>query len=567
WSRNTFNRVASRWGSLLNGEELEDGDFYSTRLCICTKMKTVVSESFKMAYRGKICWVRAIEVPGWVPDFEDESDEMSYDAPNEDVEPGGEVSIQNDLDSEGSVDEVPKTCFDDMLYKQNMKDNAANQCDSHSENPFGIYEVLNKKREKCNIDNITEGSLKYPPGFTPNGEGDGSGVASVNEIEENSTSDERVNDMNVEKQGNVRNGVQRDTNESNCSGHFKKSTAPRTGGSILHLIDDLVKVGQTMGFDMSGCMKNMEEIIESQGVNDETKMEKIDLWCIKRCWGNLAFDYTYSKAVGTWVPSGMKMLIVSVYAPQEFKEKRMLWDYLCTVVRNWDGQVVIMGDFNEVRDVSERFGSIFNKKGAEIFNNFINNAGLVEVPLGGCSFTWCHKSAKKMSKLDRFLIFDNLICVCPNLSSISLDRLLSDHRPILMRECHGDYGPTPFKFFHYWFEIDGFDKFVEESWKDDYINDQNPYNKFMKKLKLLKENIRTWISIYKERSKGGKRNLKTELDIIDKKIDRGEGNDSDINRRHDIIRLIQDIECNTPKIRSQRKGNNGVLRQSTKIKI
>ncbi|GJV99319.1 RNA-directed DNA polymerase, eukaryota [Tanacetum coccineum] len=220
-----------------------------------------------------------------------------------------------------------------------------------------------------------------------------------------------------------------------------------------------------MGFDMSGCMKNMEEIIESQGVNDETKMEMIDLWCIKRCWGNLSFDYTYSEAVGTWVPSGMKMLIVSVYAPQEFKEKRMLWDYLCTVVRNWDGQV-----------------------GAEIFNNFINDAGLVEVPLGGCSFTWCHKSAKKMSKLDRFLISDNLICACPNLSSISLDRLLSDHRPILMRECHGDY------------------------------------------------------SIYKKRSKGGKRNLKTELDIIDKKIDRGEGNDSDINRRHDIIRLIQDIE-------------------------
>ncbi|GKC84247.1 RNA-directed DNA polymerase, eukaryota [Tanacetum coccineum] len=250
-------------------------------------------------------------------------------------------------------------------------------------------------------------------------------------------------------------------------------------------------------------------------------MEKIDLWCIKRCWGNLAFDYTYSEAVGNsggnlciwdpnmfqklnetisdyitivrgmWVPSGMKMLIVLVYAPQEFKEKRVLWDYLCTVVRNWDGQVVIMRDFNEVRDVSERFGSIFNKKGAKIFNNFINNAGLVEVPLGGCSLTWCHKSAKKMRKLDLFLISDNLICACPKLSSISLDQLLSDHRPILMRECHGDYGPTHFKFFHYWFKIDGFDKFVEESWKDDYINDQNPYNKFMKKLKLLKEKIRT----------------------------------------------------------------------------
>nr|GFA74356.1 RNA-directed DNA polymerase, eukaryota, reverse transcriptase zinc-binding domain protein [Tanacetum cinerariifolium] len=47
-----------------------------------------------------------------------------------------------------------------------------------------------------------------------------------------------------------------------------------------------------------------------------------------------------------------------------------------------DGEVVIMGDFNEVCDISERFGSIFNKHGAKAFNSFIVNAGLVEVPLG-----------------------------------------------------------------------------------------------------------------------------------------------------------------------------------------
>nr|GEY99170.1 hypothetical protein [Tanacetum cinerariifolium] len=61
--------------------------------------------------------------------------------------------------------------------------------------------------------------------------------------------------------------VSNDTHESTCSGHFKKSEVPRKGGSILELIDDLVNVGQTMGYDMKGCIKNMEEIIESQGVD------------------------------------------------------------------------------------------------------------------------------------------------------------------------------------------------------------------------------------------------------------------------------------------------------------
>nr|GEU74163.1 RNA-directed DNA polymerase, eukaryota [Tanacetum cinerariifolium] len=212
-------------------------------------------------------------------------------------------------------------------------------------------------------------------------------------------------------------------------------------------------------------------------------MESIELFCIKRCWDNLVFDYVYSASVGNsgkilcvwdpnmfkkmnstvsdyfvmvrgdWMPNGKKLLIISVYAPQELSEKKMLWDYLSLVMSNWEGGVVIMGDFNEVRNKSKRFGTLFNRHGAYVFNRFISNTGLEEVPLKGCSFTWCHRSATKMSKLDRFLISDSLLCSCPNISSITLDRYLSDHRP-------------PFRFFHYWFEVDGFDKFIEDSWKD-----------------------------------------------------------------------------------------------------
>nr|GEX41689.1 RNA-directed DNA polymerase, eukaryota [Tanacetum cinerariifolium] len=42
---------------------------------------------------------------------------------------------------------------------------------------------------------------------------------------------------------------------------------------------------------------------------------------------------------------------------------------------------------------------------------------------------------------------------------------LSDHRPILMRELSIDYGPTLFRFFHSWFNLDGFDKMIEDAWK------------------------------------------------------------------------------------------------------
>nr|GFA29744.1 UvrD-like helicase, ATP-binding domain, P-loop containing nucleoside triphosphate hydrolase [Tanacetum cinerariifolium] len=85
WSRNTFSRIASRWGTLLDGDDREDGCFHRKRICICTKLKTNLFESFKVVYRGKVIWVRAKEVLGWVPDFvedieeESDSDDDSYE--------------------------------------------------------------------------------------------------------------------------------------------------------------------------------------------------------------------------------------------------------------------------------------------------------------------------------------------------------------------------------------------------------------------------------------------------------------------------------------------------------
>ncbi|GJY43059.1 RNA-directed DNA polymerase, eukaryota [Tanacetum coccineum] len=203
-------------------------------------------------------------------------------------------------------------------------------------------------------------------------------------------------------------------------------------------------------------------------------MEKIDNFCIKNCWGNFSFEFECGPSMGNsggilcvwdprmfrkhnstisdyfvaiqgdWIPNAKKYLIISVYAPQEFSEKRMLWSYLNHVIDSWSGETILMGDFNEVRSKEERFGTIFNNHNAIAFNSFISSGGLVEVPLGGCAFTWCHKSGNKMSKLDRFLISEGLMGSCPNITSITLDRYLSDHRPILLREVCYDYGPIPF---------------------------------------------------------------------------------------------------------------------------
>nr|GEW09592.1 ribonuclease H-like domain-containing protein [Tanacetum cinerariifolium] len=52
---------------------------------------------------------------------------------------------------------------------------------------------------------------------------------------------------------------------------------------------------------------------------------------------------------------GIKLMIVVVYAPQVASEKRVLCDYLTHVSDQWDGEIVMMGDFNEPRSSEVKF--------------------------------------------------------------------------------------------------------------------------------------------------------------------------------------------------------------------
>lgn len=123
-----------------------------------------------------------------------------------------------------------------------------------------------------------------------------------------------------------------------------------------------------------------------------------------------------------------------------------------------------MGYFNVVRDDTERFGSQFHSGIAKKFNDFINYIDLIDVPMGGPRFTWSEKWESKFSKLDRFLVSEGIMLSFFYITGMVLDKYIPDHRPILLLEHCLDYDPTPFRIFHSWFMIDGFDDIVRDSW-------------------------------------------------------------------------------------------------------
>lgn len=95
---------------------------------------------------------------------------------------------------------------------------------------------------------------------------------------------------------------------------------------------------------------------------------------------------------------------------------------------------IVFGDFNVVPNESERIGSIFSLASATDFNDFILEGRFRDAPLGGHSFTRISIYGKKLSKLDRSLISEDIINVIHNLQATTvIDCHISDHKPIVLK--------------------------------------------------------------------------------------------------------------------------------------
>ncbi|GJS31424.1 RNA-directed DNA polymerase, eukaryota [Tanacetum coccineum] len=588
WSYETFSRIGRKWGELLNIEDSSMPSFGRKRVCILTKSPISILESFKIIVRGKIFMVRAKELFIWNPNFLAIKEELCT---SDDDSVQGEKSYvkQSFLSEEeegefnaSEVEGVAETIFDDTSSSPKL--NSGNSGQKHSEDPFELYDLLSKKKnvvEAC----VSSPSLSHPPGFTPVGfESENNKVQGKGDI--NGDSDKVFSPLVDDKVLNTSQVVQEET-LSGSTGH----SVGTNGGSVLGVLEEVIRVGQAMGYSMEGCEKDVEAIIglgnktKKEWIKEltsknklnliaiqETKMDKISHMDVKFMWGNSNYDFVCSDSLGnsggilciweasvfkkdyvsisdnfvaiygTWLPSNVKFLFVVIYAPQQPALKRVLWEYISLLLSRWNGEAILMGDFNEVRSSDERRGSWFNQASARVFNYFISSSGLVDIKLEGFSFTWSHPSATKMSKLDRFLVTDGVVSLFPSITALCLDRHLSDHRPILLRDIPTDFGPIPFRFFHSWFKYEGFDEMVEQTWRSFSHSDRNGMVRFKKKLQDLKAIIRQWIKDKQIQMNDSKQVIKDGLCKIDKKLDQGLVSDSLLARRRDLNRQLDAIK-------------------------
>nr|GEX01706.1 RNA-directed DNA polymerase, eukaryota, reverse transcriptase zinc-binding domain protein [Tanacetum cinerariifolium] len=183
-------------------------------------------------------------------------------------------------------------------------------------------------------------------------------------------------------------------------------------------------------------------------------------------------------------------------------------------VHHNDGSYIFFKDMNVVRNEQERYGSSFKSIEADHFNAFIEFTGLIDLPIGERSFTWMNKAGTKLSKLDRFLLSEDVTNLLPDIRIIALDRLWSDHNPILIQVEKIDFSHPPFKFYNSWLSRDGFKDFVKSEWNMLDVN-----LKCHDKFRRLTAKIRQWSSINKTRESNRKVIALEELSSIQKKID------------------------------------------------
>ncbi|PWA66827.1 RNA-directed DNA polymerase, eukaryota, Reverse transcriptase zinc-binding domain protein [Artemisia annua] len=121
-----------------------------------------------------------------------------------------------------------------------------------------------------------------------------------------------------------------------------------------------------------------------------------------------------------------------------------------------------------------------------------------------------NKAGKKLSKLDRFLILEEILEALPDIRITALDRLWSDHTPILLHVTKSDFGPSLFKQYNSWLLRDGFD----EQW---HINVKN-------------------------NDRNQKQEALNDLKNIDKRIDDGTANENDRDNRIKLIQVLDKLD-------------------------
>jgi exonuclease III len=149
--------------------------------------------------------------------------------------------------------------------------------------------------------------------------------------------------------------------------------------------------------------------------------------------------------------SDLTLVITNVYAPADHSLTPAFLAELESLGPLFPVPWLVIGDFNLVRDPSDKNNDNFNLALASSFNDSIRTLALFELPLLDRRYTWSNKrDSPVLARLDRALFNQDWNLALPNSSLSSLPRPTSDHVPLLVTASTSVPRASGFRFENAW---------------------------------------------------------------------------------------------------------------------
>ncbi|XP_060210641.1 uncharacterized protein LOC132637591 [Lycium barbarum] len=233
----------------------------------------------------------------------------------------------------------------------------------------------------------------------------------------------------------------------------------------------------------------------------ETKLEGDIRDIVKQVWGGRWIKFAYLEASGT--RGGIMMMwdcrswkgevleigsytltckfeaqlqnfschITGVYAPNNYIERRTVWEEVGAVRELMEGPWAVCGDFNVARFISEKRNFRRRRRSMVEFSDFIEDMNLIDLQLEDGNYTWFKgDNQDRASRIDRFLISEEWDDSFSNIKQIPLQRLASDHIPLALEGGTWNRSKNYFKFENWWLGTTGFNDRVQEWWSSFSLN-------------------------------------------------------------------------------------------------
>jgi len=188
-----------------------------------------------------------------------------------------------------------------------------------------------------------------------------------------------------------------------------------------------------------------------------------------------------------------KFFLLSIYGPAQLEHKSLFLSELVRVCSNETLPIIMGGDFNIIRSLSEKNNANYSDRWPFLFNAVIDSLNLRELELTGRKFTWANNLHNQtFEKLDRILVCTDFESKYPLTTVHALTREISDHTPLLCNtNSSSQTYQHQFKFELGWLLRDGFYDMVRDVWNS-VVDTGTPIERWQNKIRRLRQYLRGW---------------------------------------------------------------------------